>query len=58
MLREAVGWTIMKAAADLGVSRLTYRNWETGKVNPRPDHLRAYAAQLNVFLYATKNINP
>ncbi len=48
-LRVAVGWSIKQAAADLKVSRETYRKWENGNVTPRPDNLRLYWAQLESF---------
>lgn len=45
-LREAMGVTIIDAAAELEVSRNTYRLWELGRRIPRPERLRAYYAQL------------
>jgi transcriptional regulator with XRE-family HTH domain len=53
-MREACGWTITAAAAQLGVSRGTYRTWERGHATPTPDHQRAYADLLDTFAWALR----
>lgn len=46
-LREAVGVTIRDASQEIGVSNVSYAYWERGSRTPKPDHLRAYHAQLS-----------
>lgn len=45
-VRRAVGVGVAEAAALLGVTRVTFHNWECGKTDPKPDNLRAYAVLL------------
>jgi transcriptional regulator with XRE-family HTH domain len=48
-LRQQMGLSIEQAARKVGVSRLTFRKWETGESKPRPERHREYARMLAVW---------
>jgi transcriptional regulator with XRE-family HTH domain len=54
-LRTSMGVTIRAAAAELGVSTTSYSFWESDERTPKPEHLRAYHAQLSRWLEAVEN---
>jgi transcriptional regulator with XRE-family HTH domain len=45
-LRLAAGFSIQEIAAAVGVDRATVSRWESGKREPRGDHLDRYVAVL------------
>lgn len=45
-LREAAGVSQDAVAEAVGVHRMTVQRWESGRCEPTPDHVVAYAAIL------------
>lgn len=56
-LRLAMGITVRKAAAEIGVTEVTYHYWEHGKRTPLADNLRAYHSQLSAWQEALSRVS-
>lgn len=47
-LREGLGLTQLEVSKKVGVSRMSYRNWEDGSCNPTDDNLQKLKKVLEV----------